>query len=53
MSKWFSTNKGKAGKGKTATDYLPDADEIERSPVPGWAQSTLRVLLLGVVSFAI
>jgi hemolysin D len=53
MSKWFSTNKGKAGKGKTATDYLPDADEIERSPVPGWAQSTLRVLMLGVVSFVL
>jgi hemolysin D len=53
MSKWFFKDKGKAAKGKTATDYLPDADEIERSPVPGWAQSTLRVLLLGVVAFAL
>jgi len=53
MSKWFSKDKPKASKGKTAIEYLPDADELERSPVPGWAQVTLRVLLLGVVSFAL
>lgn len=53
MSKWFSKDKPKTAKGKTAIEYLPDADELERSPVPGWAQVTLRVLLLGVVSFAL
>lgn len=53
MSKWFSKDKPKTTKGKTAIEYLPDADELERSPVPGWAQVTLRVLLLGVVSFAL
>lgn len=53
MSKWFSSDKPKASKGKTAIEYLPDADELERSPVPRWAQVTLRVLLLGVISFAV
>lgn len=52
MSKWFSS-KDKVSKGKTAVEYLPDADELERSPVPGWAQITLRVLLLGVASFSL
>lgn len=52
MSKWFS-GKAKGPKGKTAIEYLPDADELERSPVPGWAQITLRVLLLGVASFSL
>jgi hemolysin D len=53
MSKWFGSDKPKASKGKTVVEYLPDADELERSPVPKWAQITLRVLLLAVVSFAI
>jgi hemolysin D len=53
MSKWFSKGNPKAPKGKTAIEYLPDADELERSPVPGWAQITLRVLLFGVVSFGL
>src|SRR6185369_1696246 len=30
---WFG-----AAKGKTIVEYLPDADEIERSPVPRYAQ---------------
>ncbi|WP_294772282.1 HlyD family type I secretion periplasmic adaptor subunit [uncultured Rhodoferax sp.] len=46
MSKWF-----KSSRGKTVIEYLPDADELERSPVPRWAQITLRVLLLAVFSF--
>lgn len=46
MSKWF-----KSSRGKTVIEYLPDADELERSPVPRWAQVTLRVLLLAVFSF--
>jgi len=40
-------------KGKTAIEYLPDADEIERSPVPRAAQLTLHALLLCFVSFAV
>lgn len=34
-----------------AVDFLPDADEIERSPLPRLAQSTLYVLLLTLVCF--
>jgi HlyD family secretion protein len=40
-------------KGKTVVEYLPDADEIERSPVPGFARNTLHVLVLSVVMFLI
>ncbi|MDB5896016.1 MAG: secretion protein HlyD [Rhodoferax sp.] len=42
-----------SGNGRTAVDYLPDADEIERSPVPRFAQVTLHVLVLGLVAFAV
>ena len=38
--------------GKTVIEYLPDADEIERSPVPRLAQTTLHVLLACLLSFA-
>ncbi len=44
---------GKKAKGKTVIEYLPDADEIERSPVPRFAQVTMHVLLLAFVSFAL
>ena len=37
---------------KTVIEYLPDADEIERSPVPRLAQTTLHVLLACLLSFA-
>jgi len=40
-------------KAKTAIEYLPDADEIERSPVPPLARMTLHVLLLAFVSFGL
>jgi len=43
--------KGKSAK--TAIEYLPDADEIERSPVPRMAQVTMHILLLAFVSFGI
>ena len=39
--------------GKVVVEYLPDADEIERSPLPPYAQLTLHVLLAGIVSFAV
>ena len=45
---------GKSGKkGSTVIEYLPDADEIERSPVPRAAQMTLQVLILAFVCFGI
>ncbi len=53
MSKWRFLKKGADKKGKTSIEYLPDADEIERSPLPRFAQFTMHVLLLGVVSFAL
>jgi len=37
----------------TVVEYLPDADEIERSPVPRMAQLTLQLLLLCFVVFGI
>ena len=40
-------------KGKTVVEYLPDADEIERSPVPRMAQLTLQVLISAFVAFGI
>ncbi|MDB5849050.1 MAG: secretion protein HlyD [Rhodoferax sp.] len=46
---WWRRNGG--AKGRTIVEYLPDADEIERSPVPRFAQVTLHVLVLGVVAF--
>ncbi len=57
-ARWFSLSKKKGnaksrGRGKTVIEYLPDADEIERSPVPRLAQFTLHVLLLALVSFAV
>ena len=43
----------RGGKGRTVIEYLPDADEIERSPVPRFAQVTLHLLLLCFASFAV
>jgi HlyD family secretion protein len=51
MSKWSFLKKGAASRGKTAIEYLPDADEIERSPLPRFAQLTMHVLLIGLVAF--
>src|SRR3990167_2974256 len=54
MSKWnFFKKKGKSSKGKTAIEYLPDADEIERSPLPRFAQTTMHVLLASFAAFAL
>ena len=46
-------NTNSKAKGKTVVEYLPDADEIERSPVPRMAQLTLQVLILAFVAFAV
>lgn len=39
------------GNSATVVEFLPDADEIERSPLPRVAQITLQVLLATLVSF--
>src|SRR5450830_226448 len=53
MKRWFTKKEGKAAKGKTVIEYLPDADEIERSPVPRFAQVTLEVLVVCFASFLV
>jgi len=44
--------KGKA-KAETAIDFLPDADEIERRPLPRTARATLYVLFAMVLLFVV
>jgi len=53
MKDWLKRLQFKGRSAKTVIEYLPDADEIERSPVPPMAQLTMHVLLLGLVSFII
>lgn len=43
----------KASKAGAMVEYLPDADEIERSPVPPMAQLTLQVLIAALVAFVL
>ena len=50
-SKVTKAAKSKGAKAKTAVDYLPDADEIERSPLPRFAQFTLHILMGALVAF--
>ena len=40
-----------SGDSKTAIDFLPDADEIERRPLPGGAQMTVHILLFALICF--
>jgi hemolysin D len=44
---------GKAAKAdkELVVEFLPDADELERSPLPPYLQITLRVLIGGLVLF--
>ena len=44
---------GGASKSSTVVEYLPDADEIERSPTPRHAQLTLQVLVMALVTFVV
>jgi HlyD family secretion protein len=53
LKRWLPFWRGKDARAKTVVEYLPDADEIERSPVPRMAQFTMHVLLLAVVSFGL
>ena len=41
----------KPAKDETHIDFLPDADEIERSPLPWLAHMTLHTLLTALLSF--
>ena len=44
----------RSGRGAgTVIEYLPDADEIERSPVPLLARVTLHILLASFVAFGL
>ena len=43
--------KSKHPRGQTVVEYLPDADEIERSPIPIYARFTLHMLVMAVVLF--
>jgi hemolysin D len=51
MSKWNLLKIGKRTKAKAAIEYLPDADEIERSPLPRYAQFTMQILLIAFAVF--
>ena len=53
LRQWFRSTKGKTPKGKTVVEYLPDADEIERSPVPRFAQLTLQAMVLALIAFTV
>jgi hemolysin D len=44
---WFSFLR--RDRAKTVVEYLPDADEIERSPVPPMARIVLHTVLLAIV----
>lgn len=44
---------GKAGKDKLVVEFLPDADEIERSPLPRVTRLTMHVMLAAMVSLVL
>jgi HlyD family secretion protein len=45
--------KGAQSKAVTAVDFLPDADAIERTPLPWILRTTTHVLALALVSFIV
>jgi HlyD family secretion protein len=45
--------KAQSAKGQAVVEYLPDADEIERSPLPRLAQFTLHILIVALVVFIV
>lgn len=53
IKRWFSKVGVGHRLGRTVVEYLPDADEIERSPVPRFAQVTMQLMLFAFVSFGI
>ncbi|MGB9992635.1 HlyD family type I secretion periplasmic adaptor subunit [Pseudoduganella rhizocola] len=40
-------------RGRTEIDFLPDADAIERAPLPRYIRSTLHLLVLALVLFIV
>lgn len=50
IARWLGK---KTAKAQTAIDFLPDADEMERSPLPPYARLTIHILALGLFAAAI
>jgi HlyD family secretion protein len=46
IARWFGK---KTVKAQTAIDFLPDADEMERSPLPPIARLTIHILAVGLL----
>ncbi len=46
-----SVAESKGASNKTAIDFLPDADEIERRPLPPVARITVHLLIAALISF--
>ncbi len=44
-------SESKGASNKTAIDFLPDADEIERRPLPPMARITVHLLIAALLSF--
>jgi hemolysin D len=53
LSRGKGARKSTTADDKTIVEYLPDADEIERSPVPPIARITLHMLVIAVVVFLV
>ena len=51
--RWLSALWPWRTEAKAAIEYLPDADEIERSPIPKLAQGALHLLLFAFASFVV
>ncbi|MGZ4953978.1 HlyD family type I secretion periplasmic adaptor subunit [Methylobacter sp.] len=49
----LAPKKPEPAKNATVIEFLPDADEIERSPLPRSARITLHVLLAALISFVL
>ena len=47
------TPEAKRGRDDTAIEFLPDADAIERLPLPAFIRSTVYVLAGAVVCFVL
>ena len=50
VKRWFARLSG-GSPSRTVVEYLPDADEIERSPPPRYAQFTLQLLVVALIAF--
>ena len=50
LGRWF---KRKSAKEQVALEFLADADEMERAPLPGYTRLTIHALALGLLVFVI